>query len=622
MSLVLHKHLVTAVLQQNPLWEFYLVENSLEQPVWLMQLHPQFGDDAIAQKMVRDSFQEAIHLRHPHVLELLPVDQDEGGSFALYAPIQAVPLLSAVEKLPPDPATASAWTVQLCRALQHGHLHGVFHGCLSWPVLYVTDQGQIKVACFGLHKLFGHALALRPDDMLSFAMMASPRRLADPEQMSMADELYSVGVIYYHLLTGQPLFQAQTMPALLIEKGQPWQPHDVLSDQANRILGRLLDPDPAQQYANCRELINDLSRTDSVPENVPHTEKSRWERRYRQIADRIQIPAVASLVGNKKRIAFIASLILLLVFVGFMMTWISEMGQEDWRNQALYNAFVAEQDSLQQQKFTTSSTASTDRTGAAKSIALAKPMQSTKATPVVLSADSSGLLFAQLAIAPFIDTTLTAVDVYINNRLEGQSSGSTPFIVQGLAAGKTYEVRLQKQGYATWQQRCLVQADQENTLVARLQPLADAVRRFTFNRATFADRVSVDGKLPSSTLPCEMDLLMGSHELRYIDTVSGFQWSTRISLDMNSTRSIMFNGEQVGMGRLAIVLADPGRYGYAFVFMPGQSRTLTTPLKQRLAVGRYALRIFREGFHTLPSDTSIYIRPDQEMSIVVQMSPM
>ncbi len=622
MSVSLHEYSVDAVLQQNPIWEIYRVKDGGGQPSWLLQLNQHWRDDADAQDLLLDSFQEAFNLHQPNVLELIQTEKDETGVYGLYAPLEAVPLLTILETQRPDPATATDWIVQLCHALQHGHLHGVVHGCLSWPALYLTSQGQVKVVGFGMRKLLDHALIVRPDEMPVFARPASPQRLAVPEQMTIADELYSVGVLYFQLLTGQPLFRSQHMQELIVEKSQVWQPHEALDEQTNHILGRLFSFDETQQYANCRELIHDLTRPDSVPLVAAQPAKNKWQQRHQTIRDQLHIPGWTSLVGMKKRIVFTATLVLLLVVVGFMMTWISQMGQEDWRNQALYDAFLAEQDSVKQQKLPESKPTLPKPAETIQPVSVAKSTPPAQKASAVLSADSISLQFAQLAICPLLDSTYTVADVYLNNRLEGQSNGSSPFIVQGLAAGRTYEVRLQKQGYATWQQRCVVRANKQNEVIAHLQPLADAVRRFTFNRVSFADRVSVDGKLPSASLPCEMDLLMGSHELRYIDTMSGFQWSTRITLDMNSARTIVFNGEQVGMGRLAIVLADPGRFGYAFVFMPGQSRTLTTPLKQRLAAGRYPLRIFREGFHTLPSDTSIYIRPDQEISIVVQMSPM
>jgi hypothetical protein len=56
--------------------------------------------------------------------------------------------------------------------------------------------------------------------------------------------------------------------------------------------------------------------------------------------------------------------------------------------------------------------------------------------------------------------------------------------------------------------------------------------------------------------------------------------------------------------------------------MPGQSKTQTTPLRQKLAAGRYNLRIFRDGFKTVPSDTAIFIKPDQDVNILVQMAPL
>jgi len=626
----LHGYRIKATLLNGPVWQLFEVETADGQAVWLARLHHDFVDEQ-STALVQECYREGYGLRHPHILELLHLDADERTPCLLYEPLKgAVPLFQYIVDHPPDSATAVQWVLQICQALQHGYLHGVSHGCLGWSSLFLTKQGFIKVAFFGSSRLFAYGCQSRPSLFMPYALLSSPQRLRTPDKVSISDELYTLGALYYQLLTGDYLCQSRTLAELIAEKMEPWQTRKPLGEKETLLLDRLLEPNPSLRFSNCREVIDAIQPPEPEAAASPWTEaestplKSKlfeWRKKAQQLFS-------STLVGMKRRMALTLVLLAMLVFVSLLVTWISELGHDQWKDQALYQAFISEQDSLR----------SLQRRNQERAERVAPPIHDSKslsrqasvgsgearkeATGGVTAVDSIGVQFLTLTVSAQIDSTLTVADVYVNDKLEGQSSLYGPLIIQGLSAARSYTVRVQKEGYAVWQKTVTISADADNVLQARLLPLTDALRRYTFSRVPFADRLSIDGKLPSMALPLEVDLVLGVHELRYSDTASGFQWTTSLTLDLNSARTISYPPEQVGMGRLAVVLSNPARYGYAFVYLPGQSRTQTTPFRQPMAVGRYALRIFRDGFRTIPSDTTIFIKPNEDLNIVVQMSPM
>ena len=105
------------------------------------------------------------------------------------------------------PKEALAIVPQICDALQYAHDAGVIHRDIKPENILLDSRGQVKIADFGLAKLFGLAT---PDYTLTAAecSMGTPRYMA-PEQMDnprLVDhraDIYSLGVVFYEMLTGE-----------------------------------------------------------------------------------------------------------------------------------------------------------------------------------------------------------------------------------------------------------------------------------------------------------------------------------------------------------------------------------------------------------------------------------
>lgn len=140
----------------------------------------------------------------------------------------------------------------MCDALQYAHDHGVVHRDIKPENLLLDRRGQLKVADFGLSKLLGTS---EPDLNLTgtYQVMGTPRYMA-PEQMEQSRnvdhraDIYSLGVIFYEMLTGElPLGRFAT-PS---EKTQI----DVRLDE---VVLRTLEKEPERRYQHASEVKDDL----------------------------------------------------------------------------------------------------------------------------------------------------------------------------------------------------------------------------------------------------------------------------------------------------------------------------------------------------------------------------
>ena len=198
--------------------------------------------------------------------------------------------------------TQTAWqdcvelVIQVAEAVEHAHCHGVFHRDLKPAnVLLAREPGQNdhesldsfhpRITDFGLSKLADANMT----DTRSSMLIGSPLYMA-PEQIdrtirtgnSAAADIYSLGVILYELLTGQPPISGETYVEVLdgIRSGRVLpigKLRDGLPAQLQTICNRCLEKNPAARYVSVDGLIDDL-RGCLQGKSVSASHHSIWDR--------------------------------------------------------------------------------------------------------------------------------------------------------------------------------------------------------------------------------------------------------------------------------------------------------------------------------------------------------
>ncbi len=149
-------------------------------------------------------------------------------------------------------ADAIAIASHVCEALHYAHTHDIIHRDIKPANVIVGYDGQVRVADFGLAKVMN---AAQPSALtLSGSVMGTPNYLA-PEALTLGVELdhrvdiYAVGVMLYHMLTGKVPYGAFEMPSVRIPGVDP---------RLDAIINRAMLEDRDQRYQSAEELRNDL----------------------------------------------------------------------------------------------------------------------------------------------------------------------------------------------------------------------------------------------------------------------------------------------------------------------------------------------------------------------------
>lgn len=104
--------------------------------------------------------------------------------------------------------------IQICSALKHAHDHGIIHRDLKPTNLLLSKERMVKLLDFGVARLFSERNLTQANAVVGTAEFLSPEQAAG-KPVTRRSDLYSLGVVFYTLLTGRTPFQASTTVEML-----------------------------------------------------------------------------------------------------------------------------------------------------------------------------------------------------------------------------------------------------------------------------------------------------------------------------------------------------------------------------------------------------------------------
>ncbi len=180
---------------------------NLDRLVALKILSPRLGNDpAFAERFLREA-QTMAKLSHPNIVTVFDFGKSEGFYYLTMEFVDGVNLRDTISANKISAAEALAIVPQVCEALQYAHDNGVVHRDIKPENILIDKSGSIKIADFGLAKLLdpnpNHVSLTATQQVLGTRNYMAPEQLESPEFVDHRADLYSLGVVFYELLTGR-----------------------------------------------------------------------------------------------------------------------------------------------------------------------------------------------------------------------------------------------------------------------------------------------------------------------------------------------------------------------------------------------------------------------------------
>ena len=209
--------------------------------------------------------QAAGRLLHPGIVTIFDTGEDPESHIAFivmeFIAGQSLDrlLLEKTKKIPLD--TALRLSEELAEALDHAHGQGVVHRDMKPANVLVTPEGHAKIADFGIAKVNLANLTI-PGRALGTPAYMSPEQL-EGEPVDKRSDLFSLGAILYHMVTGFGPFQGNSATTVCFKvanrdplRATAFDPE--LPPELDSVIARAMAKDPAQRYQRGLEFALDL----------------------------------------------------------------------------------------------------------------------------------------------------------------------------------------------------------------------------------------------------------------------------------------------------------------------------------------------------------------------------
>ncbi len=223
----------------------------------------------------------AAQLDHPNIVPIYEVGETPDGPFYAMKLIEGGTLLEGMQneecrmKKQSAPSRAALFLhssfsllhfCKLARAVHHAHERGVLHRDLKPGNILLDAKGEPHITDFGLARQLGvdSSLTLTGSSLGTPAYM-SPEQSAGERGITTAADVWSLGAMLFHLLTGRPPFKGATVADVLLQVRTQEAPrlrslNARVPADLETICLKCLEKDPARRYSSARRLAEDLER--------------------------------------------------------------------------------------------------------------------------------------------------------------------------------------------------------------------------------------------------------------------------------------------------------------------------------------------------------------------------
>lgn len=282
------------------------------------------ADPAFAERFAREA-RALARLGHPNIVGVYEFGQTKDLYYFVMEYVDGMNLRRAIETRKLSSSEALAIVPQVCEALQFAHDEGVVHRDIKPENILIDKRGRVKIADFGLAKIVGAGNGrgdcdspAKREDMLTGTHQVmgtlhymAPEQIEKPQTVDHRADIYSLGVVFYEMLTGELPIGRFAPPSQKVQM-------DVRLDE---VVLRSLEKEPRLRYQHASDVKTEiesitrrpLPQTIALPQHEPSAVAGNLESVRRQL----RFPAIGIMLSGIINCACVPLLILWIVQLRF-----------------------------------------------------------------------------------------------------------------------------------------------------------------------------------------------------------------------------------------------------------------------------------------------------------------
>lgn len=201
-------------------------------------------------------------LSHPRIVKLhdVGIDETSGSPYLVMEFVVGQTLEKHVAAKKPELNQVYSWGAALARALAYAHEQGIIHGDIKPANIMINQDGRVMLTDFGIARFAAHVTHV--GSLRGTPAYLSPEQIEGKPTDGRSD-IFSLGIVLYHLATGQRPFQSDSVEAVCAQilKAKitpPTKVNPALPRVFDGIIERCLAKNPENRYANGEILSTEL----------------------------------------------------------------------------------------------------------------------------------------------------------------------------------------------------------------------------------------------------------------------------------------------------------------------------------------------------------------------------
>jgi serine/threonine protein kinase len=235
-------------------------QTGLDRLVALKILPPDSSrDPAFAERFTREA-RALAKLNHPNIVMVHDFGQAGDFYFFVMEFVDGVNLRQTLRSEKLRPKQALTIIPHICDALQYAHEEGVVHRDIKPENILLDKRGRVKIADFGLAKIVGHVTDYRltgSHQIMGTPLYMAPEQVEKPQAVDHRADIYSLGVVFYEMLTGQ----------LPMGHFPPPSQKASVDARLDQVVLRAMEHEPDRRYQQANEVKTDV---EAIRHSPPH----------------------------------------------------------------------------------------------------------------------------------------------------------------------------------------------------------------------------------------------------------------------------------------------------------------------------------------------------------------